>query len=225
MYFDPLSSWLTVIIANGMVESSNYVSNSQMIQIRNDSVKRINGIVNGSILNIRKGGYISPEQALKDIKNHVEWAQNSYEMRHGYGKLEISRESYEFIVKLCEEYRSALWMEYGTYSRIYYDRINNGEPAESLSKLRQQIDTLEAKAKTYQSILDMSRKNRDKAAQHEQEIVQKIAESNSNGEVIMKSLTAIGMCIGALAIMMSGSFMLGAVALIGSAICGYYMLK
>ena len=225
MFFDPLTAWLVTLIADGIIISGEHVSSSEMAQHYKDSAKRTNGIMNGSILSIRNKGYFSAESALRDIKTHVEWAQKSYEIRQGYAKLEISRESFDFIVKLCEECRADYLKQYETYSNIYNERINKGEPREKLTKILESMQMYQSKAASYQSILDIAKKGREKVIQEEEERARKLSESDSNGVVILKSLLVIGMCVGAFAIVIAGGKLLGALALIGAAIGGYFILK
>lgn len=224
MFFDPLTSWLVVLIADSISASSNHVSNAQMAEYYKKSAKRVNNIMNGSILALRDKGYVSAEHALRDIKIHVEWAQKSYEISHGYAKLEISRESFEFIIKLCEECQAKFSDDYETYSRIYNERLTRGDSKESLKKLRETVGSLQAKVESYRHILEIANQGRTTVIEQE-ERARKLAESDSNGVVLLKSILVIGLCIGSFAIMMSGGGLIGALALIGAAIGGYFILK
>lgn len=225
MFFDPLTSWLVVLIADSISASSNHVSNAQMAEHYRNSAKRTNSIMNGSILALRNKGYVSAEYALRDIKVYVEWAQKSYEISHGYAKLEISRESFEFIIKLCEECKAKFSNDYETYSRIYDERLARGDSEESLKKLRETVGSLQVKVESYRHILDIANKGRTSVIEQEEERARKLADSDSNGVVLLKSILVIGLCIGGFAIMMSAGGLIGALALIGAAIGGYFILK
>lgn len=225
MYFDPLTAWLVALISDGIIISGEHVSSSKMAQHRKEWAKMSNDIMNGSILSLRNKGYASAESALNTIKIYVEHAQKSYEIRQGYAKLEISKESFDFIIKLCEECRTDYLKQYETYASIYKERIDKGEPRGKLTKILESMQMYQSKAASYQSILDTAKKGREKVIQEEEERARKLAESDSNGVVILKSLLVIGMCIGGFAIVMAGGKLLGALALIGAAIGGYFILK
>lgn len=225
MFFDPLTAWLVTLIGDGIVISSNHTSNSKMAQHYRECGKLTNDSMNTNILNIRNKGYYSAENALEKIKHHVEYAQNSYAIKYGYVKLEISSESYEFIIKLCEECRTDFWEKYETYLEIYQKRIRNGEPEENLTRVKQEIEKFKSKANSYQSILDLAKKGKDKAIVQEEERARRFAEKDSDGVVILKSILAVGLCIGGFAIMMANGGVIGALALIGSAIGGYFIFK
>ncbi len=225
MYFDPLTTWLVALFADGIIISGEHASGAKMAQYYKASAKRTNEMMNGSIMSIRNKGYFSAESALRDIKFHVEWAQKSYEIRQGYAKLEISRESFDFIVKLCEECRADYLKQYKLYSNRYKERMKNGEPQEKLASIIESMQMYQSKVTSYQSILDTAKKGREKVIQEEEERARKLAERDSNGVVILKSLIAIGMCIGGVAVAMAGEGLLGAFALLGAVIGGYLMLK
>ena len=225
MYFDPLTAWLVALLADGTVIAGNHTSSSKMNQYYKESAKRTNDMMNGSILSIRDNGYASAETALNDIKFHIEWAQKSYEISNHYGELEISKESYEFILRLCEESKVYCEKQYDLYFRLYKKKINNGECSKDLTDLQQTMDKFQYKAKTYQSILIKAQKGREKAIQKEQEREKKLAESDSNSVIILKSFLVIGLCIVGFSMVTAGSGLLGAIALIGAAIGGYFILR
>ena len=225
MYFDPLTAWLVALLADGAVIAGNHTSSSKMNQYYKEGAKRTNDMMNGSILSIRDNGYASAESALNDIKFQIEWAQKSYEISNRYEELKISRESYEFILKLCEESKVYCEKQYDLYFRLYKKRINNGEYSNDLTDLRQTMDKFQYKAKEYQSILVEAQKGREKAIQKEQERAKKLADSDSNSVIILKSLLVIGLCIVGFSIAAAGGGLFGAIALIGAAIGAYFILR
>lgn len=225
MYFDPLTAWLIALFADGTVTSVGHVGSSKMDQHRKRWAKMTNDFMNASILCLRDKGYSSAESALNDIKSHVEYARKSYEISQGYAKLEISKESFDFIIKLCEQCKADYLKQYEICSNKYRERLNNGEPREKLSKLLDSMQMYESKAALYQTVLDTAKEGREKAIRENEEHARKLAESGSNGAVILKSLLVICMCIGGFAIVIAGGKMIGALALIGAAIGGYFLLK
>ena len=72
MYFDPLTSWLVALIADGIVISSEHVSDSKMSEHYKENGRRINAGVNGDISRIKTRGYFSAENALENIKATIE---------------------------------------------------------------------------------------------------------------------------------------------------------
>ena len=184
MYFDPLTAWLVALISDGIIISGEHVSNSKIVQHYKDRAKRTNSVMNSSILTIRNKGYYSAEAALNRIKIHVELAQKAYEIRQGYAKLEISKESFDFIIKLCEECRADYLKQYETYSNIYKELLNKGEPKEKLTKSLEYMQMYQSKVNSYQSILDTAKKGREKVIKEEEERARKLAENDSNGVVI-----------------------------------------
>lgn len=227
MFFDPLTAWLVVLIGDGLTISSQYIGNSEMAQHYKKMAKMHNDIMNGSILSLRNKGYSSAEYALQQIKHHVEFAQKQSGICNGYAQLEISRESYEFIIKLCEECKTDYYNQYETFSNIYQNRINKGEAKESLLELHKKVEELHSKAHSYQSILDLAEKGKKSTIQKEEEKAKIIAESDSNGTVILKSIIIILLIILAFAICLSGEigkFGMG-LLLIGAVIGGFFILS
>lgn len=225
MFFDPLTTWLVVLIGDGIVISNSHASNSRMTQHYKERGKLINDSMNASILKIRDDGYFNAEYALEKIKHHVEYAQNSYAIKHGYAKFEISRESYEFILKLCEECRTNFTEKYELYLKKYEDGINNGKSPEDLTILCAEMEKYKKKTDSYLSIIDLAKKGKSKAIANEEEKKKQLSERNSDSKIILKSLLSIGLCIGGFAIMLSAGGIFGALALIGSAIGSYFILK
>lgn len=227
MFFDPLTTWLVVLLGDGLVISSNHVSDSKMAKHYREMAKMHNGMINGTILRLCNKGYSSAEYALQEIKRSVEFAQKQTEFREGYAKLEISPESYEFIVKLCEECKENYYKQYKTFSQIYQERVKKGEPKENLIELHKKVEELHSKANSYQSILDLVEKRKTEAIHQEEEKAKRLAESDSNGTVIIKCIVAVLLVVFAFAICLSGDMgTLGmALLLIGSAIGGYFILS
>lgn len=225
MYFDPLTSWLVALIADGISISGSRVSNSQMAQHYRESAKRTNAIMNGSILRIRDKGYFSAESALNDIKLHVEWAESSYEIKHRYAKLEISKDSFDFIVKLCEECKKEHLEQYETYANIYKKQLDAGAAQKNLAKTHELMQIHQSKAHSYQSILDAAKKGKELAIQEEADRAKKLAEQDSDGVIVLKSILAIGLCVVGFAITIAGGKLIGGLALLGAAIGGYFLFQ
>lgn len=225
MFFDPLTTWLVALIGDGIVISNSHTSNSQMTQHYKESGKLKNDSMNANILKIRDDGYFNAEYALEKIKHHVEYAQKSYEIKHGYAEFEISRESYEFILKLCEECKTNFTEKYELYLKRYEECINNGKSPEDLTFLCTEIEKYKMKADSYLSIIDLAQKGRKKAIANEEERKKQLSERDSDSTIILKSFLSIGLCVGGFAIMLSVGGIIGALALIGSAIGGYFIFK
>ena len=181
--------------------------------------------MNSRILSIRDKGYYSAEWALKDIKYNVEYATNTYEIQHGYANLEFSTASLDFIIKLCREREAELWKDYAEYSGIYNRRINNGESAESLIDLRKKIEKFYSSASSYKSTVALLEERRRSAKKREDDVARIALERDSDWMVIFKCVIVIVMCFVAFSIAMNGNAFMGAVALLGSSWCGYYILK
>lgn len=115
MYFDPISSWLVALIADGIViagERSRGISASEYDQKR---VKQANEMLNGDIRRIRKDyGLHLPEMAYEQIQLHIRVTKNSFSFQNAHGQIIIDLDNQEYIIALLEA--CSKW-----YSKYSYD--------------------------------------------------------------------------------------------------------
>ena len=220
MYFDPLTSWLVALIADGISISSEYASNSKISERYGEYGRKISADVNENILRIKRRGYSSAEYALESIKDIINQAKDSYEFRKGYAKLEITAESYEYMIQLCEECRKNYAEKYRTYSQRYQKRKSNGESERDLMGLRETIQEYNSKAIAYQSVLEWARIGREKAIREDEERARELARRDSDGVIVLKSVFTVGLCIFGFVVAFNTDGLIGPLALIGAVICG-----
>jgi len=201
------------------------MSNSQKSAHYKENARRINAALNGGIMRIKSRGFLSAESALEQIKTQVEIAQDRYEIRHGYAKLEISRESYDFIIELCEKCSKEYAERYNTYSEAYSRRKSEGLSDQDLTYLSMEIQKSNSKAIAYRSVLGVAKRNRETLIWEESEKARKLAEEDSDGEVILKAVLTVGLCIMGIIVMASVGGLIGAVALLGAVIGGIKLLN
>lgn len=111
MHFDPLSTWLVVLISDGLIVSSEKSkSKVTMSEYNQKVIKQSNGILNGQIRRIKeKYGVHFPETAYEQIKQQIEVTKHSYSFQYAHGYVVIDLDNQEYIIELldaCSKYYS-----------------------------------------------------------------------------------------------------------------------
>lgn len=104
MFFDPISSWLVVLIADGVVASwDKGRSGAAASGYEQKHVKQANAALNGDIRRVKnKYGLNLPEMAYEQIKLHINITRNSFSFQHANGQIVLDLDNQEYIIALLE---------------------------------------------------------------------------------------------------------------------------
>ena len=103
MFFDPISTWLVVLIADGMLIADEKCKSKSVAEIDRNRVKRCNEMLNGDIRRIKnKYGLILAEEAYNQIKLHINVTKNSFSFQYAHGQIVIDIDNQEYIIQVLE---------------------------------------------------------------------------------------------------------------------------
>ena len=124
MYFDPLSTWLVVLISDGLIISGERSGGKVALSEYNQKViKQSNGILNGQIRRIKdKYGLILAEQAYEQIKLQINVTKNSFSFQYAHGQIVIDLDNQDYIIAVLEECAKKYTEYYSKYSDEEYLR-------------------------------------------------------------------------------------------------------
>lgn len=105
MYFDPLSTWLVVLIADGINLAGEKIGvSSAQSEYDRERIKRGNEWLNADIRRIKKDyGLILPEMAYEQIQLHIKTTKNSLAFKYTDGQIVIDLDNQEYIIEVLEE--------------------------------------------------------------------------------------------------------------------------
>lgn len=104
MFFDPISTWLVSLIADGSIVSSENYSSRPDSEYTKERIKTINGEMNAQIRNIKKKyGTNLPTLAYEAVQIQTTAARNSL-ISWGIGEYNIkfTEESMDYLIDLFE---------------------------------------------------------------------------------------------------------------------------
>ena len=115
MYFDPLSSWLVALIADGIAIADERSRGSSISEYNQKHVIQANKMLNGDIRRVKDSyGLHLPELAYQKIQLHIRVTKNSYSFQYAHGQITIDLDNQEYIIALLEA--CSEW-----YSKYSYD--------------------------------------------------------------------------------------------------------
>ena len=115
MYFDPLSTWLVALIADGIVISGERGRSGSAAEYNQKRVKQANAMLNGDIRRVKeKYGLVLPEMAYEQIQLHIRVTKNSFSFQYAHGQITIDLDNQDYIIALLEA--CSKW-----YSEYSYD--------------------------------------------------------------------------------------------------------
>lgn len=105
MYFDPLSTWLVVLIADGInIAGEKFGDNSAQAEYDRERIKQGNEWLNGDIRRVKnKYGLDLPEMAYEQVQRHIRATKNSLAFKYTNGQIVIDLDNQEYIIALLEE--------------------------------------------------------------------------------------------------------------------------
>ena len=104
MYFDPLSTWLVVLIADGVnIANEKLGGNSAQAEYDRERIKQGNEWLNGDIRRVKnKYGLVLPEMAYDQIQLHIRTTRNSFVFKHTNAPIVIDLDNQEYIISVLE---------------------------------------------------------------------------------------------------------------------------
>ena len=104
MYFDPLSSWLVAIIANGAnIAGEKLGGNTAQKAYDQERIERGNQWLNIYIRQIKdKHGLRSPEYAFEQIQLHITTTKESLVFKYTNAPIVIDLDNQEYIISVLE---------------------------------------------------------------------------------------------------------------------------
>ena len=116
MYFDPLSTWLVVLIADGInIAGEKFGGNSAQAEYDRKRIKQGNEWLNGDIRRVKnKYGVTLPEMAYDQIQLHIRTTRNSLAFKYTNAPIVIDLDNQEYIIEVLEECAKR-------YSKYTYD--------------------------------------------------------------------------------------------------------
>ena len=98
MYFDPLSTWLVVLIADGInIAGEKFGGNSAQAEYDRKRIKQGNEWLNGDIRRVKnKYGVTLPEMAYDQIQLHIRTTRNSLVFKYTNAPVVIDLDNQEY---------------------------------------------------------------------------------------------------------------------------------
>jgi hypothetical protein len=116
MFFDPVSSWLVVLIADGIILSSEkFGGNAARDEYERECIKERNHMLNCDIRRIKKKyGLMLSDMAYDEVKRSINFTRKSYPFNCSRGEIIIDLDNQEYIISLLE----ACAKKYESYSGV-----------------------------------------------------------------------------------------------------------
>ena len=171
MYFDPLSTWLVVLIADGInIANEKLGGNSAQEEYDRERIKQGNEWLNGDIRRVKnKYGLVLPEMAYDQIQLHIRTTRNSFVFKHTNAPIVIDLDNQEYIIDLLEACSKC----YGKYSH----------------------DDAKKKSQWYKNAAIEARQKKDQYARDLEEKRIKEAKEREKQQTTSDILTVIGLII------------------------------
>lgn len=137
MYFDPLSSWIVLLLVNGatVVNEKTGVNEAQEEHER-ECEARWNNWLNIDIKKLQdQWGLNSPEYSLEKIKSYIQRTEKQYPFNCGRGNIFLDRDSQKYVIALLEKcatiYDAKLDVESQEKAKWYKDTVSEARKLES----------------------------------------------------------------------------------------------
>lgn len=103
MFFDPVSTWLVVLIADGILVSDERIKSKDVKELDQKHVKQSNIFLNAQIRKIKeKYGLTLAEEAFNQIKLQINTTKNSFSFQYAHGQIVIDSDNQEYIIQVLE---------------------------------------------------------------------------------------------------------------------------
>ena len=105
MYFDPLSTWLVALIADGIIISGEkFGGNSAQAEYDRKRIKQQNEWLNADIRRTKdKFGLVMPEQTYESIQRRIKVTKDSLVFKYTNAPIIIDLDNQEYLISLLEE--------------------------------------------------------------------------------------------------------------------------
>ena len=104
MFFDPLSTWLVVLIADGINLAGEKLNGGMAAEYDDKTIKICNEQLNEYIRKVKKDyGLILAERAYEQIQLYIKIVRKNYSFQYAHGQIVIDLDNQEYIIALFEE--------------------------------------------------------------------------------------------------------------------------
>lgn len=104
MYFDPISTWLVSLIADGIVVAGNKGKCFSVTEYEQKRINEANASLNANIRRIKdKYGLVLAEAAYKQIQMHIQSTLNTISFHNMHGQINIDLDNQEYIIDIFDE--------------------------------------------------------------------------------------------------------------------------
>lgn len=125
MYFDPLTTWVVSLLANGTVLSGEYVSDAKVTQYYKNKVKESNANLNAELRRRLSNRSSLPDFQMREIRILLKYYQNRFEYR--YGAVELAPDVQELMIKIFRKYVSEHSGILQKCEEIYNKKLTTGQ--------------------------------------------------------------------------------------------------
>lgn len=103
MFFDPLSTWLVVLLADGIIAANEkFGSSSALGEWERECIMQHNRELNDAIRDVKEStGY--SEESYEKIKCHISFAASRYPSNGSYEHIRIDLDNQKYIISVLEE--------------------------------------------------------------------------------------------------------------------------
>ena len=172
MYFDPLTSWIVVLLANGVSLAGEHVSDAEVTQYYKNKVKESNHMLNSQLRHRLTQKYYLVDSEIQ----HTVWLLDYYKKKfeYRYGVVELEPDVQQLIINLYKE-----CIDKHTESLRGYEKCRGtSRTAEHATYIEKCIATEKTKIVSCQQVIEAVEEER-RRKQREAEERQKAIENES----------------------------------------------
>lgn len=103
-FFDPLTSWITVLIADGIMVADEKCKGPSKSELDRKHVKQSNDMLNADIRRIKeKYGLVLADMAYDQIQLHIKITREGTLFQLANGQIELTPENQDYIIEVLEK--------------------------------------------------------------------------------------------------------------------------
>ena len=141
MYFDPLTTWIVALLADGIILSGENVSDAEVAQYYKKQVKESNANLNAELRHRLANKNYSISFEMGRVTHLLEYYKNRFEYR--YGAVQLDPDVQELVINLYEESIAEHQKILQTYEDSYVKQKVAGYPT-ILEKMIEKEKNVEA---------------------------------------------------------------------------------
>ena len=172
MYFDPLTTWIVALLANGTVLAGEHVSDAEVTQYYKNEVRKSNINLNNEIRRRFANSDHLADFQIRELRRLLNYYKNRFEYR--YGAVELDPDVQTLIINLFEKYI----VEHKEILQRYEESYNKRKTTEHVSYLERSINEEQTELAFCQQVITAVEEQRRRKKQEEAE-KQKAEEKES----------------------------------------------